>query len=76
MTGMFLPRLIMILSWLGVVGRAAYVYGYLNKGAGGRLFGAFFNLIPNYFTMIFVAGILLTGAVKNSGYFGLPNSLG
>ncbi len=71
-TGLILPRLAMYLAWLGVIGRAAYVIGYVVKGPNARLFGAFLNLIPNYFTTLFTAGVLIVAAVKHSGYFGVP----
>ena len=65
----------MYLAWLGVFGRIAYVIGYIVKGPNARLFGAFLNLIPNYFTTIFAAGVLIAAAVKNSGYIGMSNGI-
>ena len=72
-TGLILPRITMYLAWLGVVGRIAYVIGYIVKGPNARLFGAFLNLIPNYFTTRFAAGVIIVAAVTNSGYIGMPN---
>ena len=71
-TGLILPRITMYLAWLGVFGRIAYVIGYIVKGPNSRLLGAFLNLIPNYFTTLFAAGVLIVAAVKNSGYIGMP----
>ncbi len=66
--GLVLPRLTMYFAWLGVFGRAAYVIGYIVKGPNARLFGAFFNLIPNYITSLFTAGVLILAVIKNGGY--------
>ncbi len=67
--GLSLPKFSMILSWLGVVGRAIYIIGYIFKGANGRLFGAFFNLIPNYFTTFTVLVVLIIASIKNAGNY-------
>ena len=66
--GLILPKITMVLAWLGVIGRAFYVIGYTMKGPNARLFGAFLNLIPNYFTTLFVLFVLISAAVKNAGY--------
>ena len=63
--GFILPRLTMYLAWLGVFGRAAYVIGYVVKGPNARLFGAVLNLIPNYLTTLFTAGVLIIAVIKN-----------
>ena len=70
-----MPKLVLCFSWLGVFGRAAYVIGYVVKGPDARLFGALFNLIPNYFTTVFAAFILIREAIKHSGYIGEPSVL-
>ncbi len=74
-TGLVLPRISMYLAWIGVFSRAAYVIGYIKKGPDARLFGAFFNLIPNYFTFLVAAFVLVREAFKNSGYIGIPSVL-
>ena len=74
-TGLILPRITMYLAWLGVMGRAAYVIGYVVKGPNARLFGAFLNLIPNYFTTLFSAGVLIYAAISNKGYLGNSGSV-
>ena len=67
--GLILPKFSMLLAWLGVVGRALYIIGYVVKGANGRLFGAFFNLIPNYFTTFAVLIVLISAIIKNAGSY-------
>ena len=70
--GLILPKLSMVLAWLGVIGRAIYIIGYVVKGANGRLFGAFFNLIPNYFTTFTVLIVLIVASIKNAGNYFSP----
>ncbi len=67
--GLILPKITMVLSWMSVIGRIVYVIGYLFKGANGRMLGAFFNLIPSYFTTLTVVIVLLAAGVKNGFYF-------
>jgi len=72
--GLILPKLSMVLAWLGVIGRAIYIIGYVFKGGNGRLFGAFFNLIPNYFTTFTVLIVLIVASIKNAGSYFSPVS--
>jgi len=65
----------MYLAWIGVFSRAAYVIGYIKKGPDARLFGAFFNVIPNYINLFVAAYVLIREAYKNSGYIGIPSVL-
>ena len=66
--GLFIPRIVMFIAWIGVFSRAAYVVGYLRKGPNGRLFGAAFNLFPNYFVAFFSVYVLVSNAIKHSGF--------
>ncbi len=74
--GLVLPKIMLILSWLGVAGRIFYVIGYVKKGPNGRMVGAFMNLIPNYFIVLIVLGVLIKVAVIDNGiYIGMPSSI-
>ncbi len=67
--GLILPKLVMYLAWLGVFSRAAYVIGYVTKGANARLFGAALNLFPNYAVAFFSLYVLVSNAVTHGGFF-------
>ncbi len=67
--GLILPKISMALAWTGVIGRPLYIIGYLFKGANGRLFGAFFNVIPNYITALFFMIVLISAGIKNAGNY-------
>ena len=67
--GLILPKIIMVLSWVSAIGRIIYVLGYIFKGANGRLLGAFFNIIPSYFTTLVALIVLIVAGIKNGFYF-------
>ena len=67
--GLILPKIIMVLSWMSAIGRIIYVLGYIFKGANGRLLGAFFNIIPSYFTTLVALIVLIVAGIKNGFYF-------
>ena len=62
--GLIIPRIVMYLAWFGVFSRAAYVIGYVSKGANARLFGAAFNLFPNYAVAFFSLYYLSSNAIR------------
>ena len=68
--GLIIPKLSMVIAWIGVFGRIFYIIGYIFKGANGRLFGAFFNLIPNYVITIIALVVLITGSFKSISIWG------
>ena len=63
--GLIFPKLSMVIAWFGVFGRILYIIGYIFKGANGRLFGAFFNVIPNYIMSIVGTVVLINASFKN-----------
>ncbi len=70
--GLFLPKILMVVSWIGVFGRPLYIIGYIIFGANGRLFGAFFNVAPTYIISITVMIVLISNSIKNAGTYFAP----